>query len=190
MAIATELQTRTKRITADEFAALPDIDGAAYVELIEGEIIVAGGASFPHQDKSWKMTLFLGSRIKKGTWLAAPMAVQFDVVNTFEPDIFWISPDNTRCTLHDARTWVGAPDLVIEILSPSTQRRDRDKKFRVYESSGVREYWLVDPDDDFLEVYHLLDGKYTRIAIVGLGEQFESPTLALQIQVDGLFKGE
>lgn len=178
---------QTRLITSEEFAAMPEID-AAYVELIEGEIIVAGGASFPHQMRSWNMILFLGTHITTGTWLAAPMAVRFSERSTFEPDMFWIAPDNTACALLDERTWGGAPDLVIEILSPSTARRDRDHKFRVYEASGVREYWLVEPEADFLEIYTLQQGKYARQGVYGVGEAFASGVLGIQVDVNALFK--
>jgi Uma2 family endonuclease len=193
MAIALDppISIHTPLITADEFALLPDSDGASYVELIEGEVIVEGGAADIHQMRLLRMMSHFLPRVKTGTWRIAPLSVRLDDHNVFEPDIFWISPDNTRCTLIDPRTWRGAPDLVIEILSPSTQRRDRDKKFHVYESSGVTEYWLVDPIDDFLEVYRLNDqAKYVRVATAGVGESFESRVLALTIDVDLLFKGE
>lgn len=177
---------QTRRITADEFAAMPDFD-TPYAELIEGEIVLAGGASFSHQRRSWDMTLFLGTTITKGIWIAALMAVKLSQFAMVEPDIFWIAPDNTRCVLLDERTWGGAPDLVIEILSPSTARRDRDQKYRAYESAGVREYWMVEPDADFLEVYLLKDGKFDRLGVYGFGETFESPVLGIAVPVDSLF---
>ena len=54
----------------------------------------------------------------------------------------------------------GAPDLVMEILSPSTARQDRFVKFRLYQRAGVREYWIIDPDGKTVQVYHLEDGIY------------------------------
>ena len=69
--------------------------------------------------------------------------------------------------------WHGAPDLIIEILSPGTTRQDRDTKYRLYEANGVREYWIVEAEELYIEVYHLHEGKYKRQGIFGLGETFE-----------------
>jgi Uma2 family endonuclease len=54
----------------------------------------------------------------------------------------------------------GAPDLVVEVLSPSTRRRDLSSKLRLYERSGVAEYWVIDPEEDTVEVYRLDEGGY------------------------------
>ncbi len=180
---------QTRRISADEFATMPDFD-APYAELIEGEIVLAGGASDSHQGKSLDLVRFLSANVQQGTLRFAPLSVRLDEINLFEPDIFWIAPDNTRCALLDERTWSGAPDLVIEILSPSTARRDRDQKYRAYESADVREYWMVEPDADFLEVYLLEDGKFHRLGVYGFGETFESPVLGIAVPVDSLFRRE
>ena len=63
--------------------------------------------------------------------------------------------------LQDGKACLGAPDLVVEILSPSSGKMDRLHKFRKYLSAGVKEYWLVDPDEGFVEVHLLKDGAYT-----------------------------
>jgi Uma2 family endonuclease len=173
-------------ITSEQFAPMPDFD-APYVELIEGEIIMVGGASFAHQRRSWHMSLYLGTAITRGTWVAAPMSVRVDEMNTFAPDIFWIAPDSPRCTLLNDPLWSGAPDLVIEILSSSTARRDRDQKYRAYERAGVRECWLVKSEADFLEVSLLNDGKCARLGVCGGGEAFEPPALGIAVLVDALF---
>ena len=54
----------------------------------------------------------------------------------------------------------GVPDLIVEILSPSTAKRDKNEKFRLYEKFGVKEYWIVDPNNKFVDVYHLIDSKF------------------------------
>ena len=54
----------------------------------------------------------------------------------------------------------GAPDLVVEILSPSSVRHDRFEKFQIYSKYGVKEYWIVDPTGKLVEVYHLVEGKF------------------------------
>jgi Uma2 family endonuclease len=177
---------QSKIITSEQFAAMPDFD-APYVELIEGEIIMAGGASNSHQGRSLDLIRFLLNNVRGGTLRFAPMSVRIDEMNTFEPDIFWIAPDSPRCALLNDHLWSGAPDLVIEILTPSTARRDRDQKYRAYERAGVREYWLVESEADFLEVYLLRDGKFARLGVYGCGEAFESPALGIAVSVDALF---
>ena len=74
-----------------------------------------------------------------------------------EPDITVVCDpsklDNTGCK--------GAPDLVMEVLSPSTQRHDRLTKFNLYQRAGVQEYWIVDPDSKSAQLFILEDGRYT-----------------------------
>src|SRR5690606_20207514 len=96
--------------------------------------------------------------------------------NVVQPDMFWISDENDRCYLVDGKYWRGAPDLVIEILSPGTTRRDRDVKYALYEQHGVREYWLVDAEERYIDVYRLDDGgQFTRQGVYGGGDTFASP---------------
>ncbi len=68
----------------------------------------------------------------------------------------------------------GAPDLVIEVLSPGTARRDKKDKFSLYEKHGVREYWIIDPSEKLLEVWQLRDGRFSRLDVFGPGDPFTS----------------
>jgi Uma2 family endonuclease len=87
-----------------------------------------------------------------------------EIENIVQPDISVIcDPDKL-----DEKGCLGAPDLIIEIISPSTYRKDRMEKFFLYEQVGVKEYWLVSPDDKIVEVFILgADGKYGRPDIYG-----------------------
>jgi Uma2 family endonuclease len=108
----------------------------------------------------------------------APCGLRFENGNSFEPDLFWVSPDNTSCVLEpNGNYWHGAPDLVIEVLSPSTAYRDRGIKFDTYQQYGVREYWLVDPEGRYAEIYALLDGKFQRKGVFSPGQPFASAVL-------------
>ncbi|MEO0563414.1 MAG: Uma2 family endonuclease, partial [Chloroflexota bacterium] len=82
--------------------------------------------------------------------------------------------------------WHGAPDLVIEVLSPSTAARDRGVKFDHYETAGVREYWLIDPMGLFVEVYTLKDGTFERAGLYERGVSFQSAVLGKAVPVDVL----
>ena len=92
--------------------------------------------------------------------------------------MFWVSPEDTHCFLEEnGRYWHGAPDLVIEILSPSTASDDRGIKFETYQKHGVREYWLVDPDAKYIEVYGHDGGKFQRQGVYKPDQPFVSAVL-------------
>ncbi len=175
------------KMTAAEFLDLPETN--KIVELINGEIIVAPSPVDRHQMISGSLYSVLKPQFNKGTWRYAPADVYLDEVNVVQPDLFWISPENTTCQLVDGKYWHGAPDLAIEILSPGTTRQDRDTKYRLYERHGVREYWIVEAEELYIEVYRLDQGKFERQGVYGLGEQFVSAALnGLALQVDALLK--
>jgi Uma2 family endonuclease len=118
----------------------------------------------------------------------APNDVYFDDYNVVQPDVFYIAKDNTRCRREADGYIHGAPDLCVEVLSTSTARRDRDSKFKLYQKHGVREYWLVDPDAQFIEVYVLTDGLFKQAGIYGKGESFTSSVLPqLTLNLDDIF---
>jgi Uma2 family endonuclease len=81
----------------------------------------------------------------------------------------------------------GAPDLIAEVLSPSTAHIDRREKFRLYEKYGVREYWMVDPRDQLVEVWQHQDGRFVLLDAYGSGEVFKSAMLG-EINVANIFK--
>jgi Uma2 family endonuclease len=90
----------------------------------------------------------------------------FDVV---EPDLLFVSTE--RAEVLTERNVQGAPDLVVEVGSPSTRRRDEQTKLQLYERCGVQEYWVVDPDLDAVKVYRLVEGRYQRAAELTLAAQ-------------------
>jgi Uma2 family endonuclease len=161
--------TYTKRTFAD-WMALEETN--QIIELIDGDILMTEPLDV-HQEVLHRLVLWLASLGKGGTTRFAPSGVYFDQFNTFQPDLFWISPQNSRAALGpDKRVWRGAPDLVVEILSPSTAYRDRGHKFATYEAHGVSEYWLIDPEAAFIEVYRLEEGRYARSGIFRSGQAF------------------
>jgi len=93
-----------------------------------------------------------------GKILLAPMDVHFDEKNIFQPDVIYIANEN-RGIIRDGFVY-GVPDLVVEILSESTARRDKTIKKDGYERFGVKEYWLADPVYKLIEQHVLIDGKY------------------------------
>ncbi|MBC7813798.1 MAG: Uma2 family endonuclease [Burkholderiales bacterium] len=181
--------TPTKtRMTLEEFKALPESN--TFVEFIDGEVIVSPAPKDPHQEASIDLMRFLiqCQCTDEGTLRSAPTDLHLgaDVV---QPDVFWVSGDSTNCILGQDGYWHGGPDLVIEILSPSTAKRDRGRKYRLYEQHGVREYWLLDTVADFIEVYHLENGRFVMQDIYGLDETFTSPVLSnAVIDVNAILK--
>ncbi len=176
--------TKTE-MTAAEFLDLPETN--KIVELINGEVVVAPSPVDRHQQVSGNLYFSLRQQIPSGTWRFAPADVYLDEYNVVQPDLFWIGDDNDHCHLVDGKYWRGAPDLVIEVLSPGTTRQDRDVKYRLYEAGGVREYWIVDAAESYVEVYRLTAGQFARYGIFGVDEQFVSPLFAhVTLRVEAL----
>ena len=162
--------------------------GDHIVQLIDGEIVV--DAPFDdHQRALWQLVFVLAPHLMRGEPRFAPCTVYFDEKNSFQPDLFWVSPENDHCTLaSDHRYWIGAPDLVVEVLSPSTSYNDRRHKFLIYEKYGVREYWLLDPLAQHVEVFTLQDAKLFKLDIYRPGDSFTSPLLGAAVDLERVFK--
>ncbi len=178
--------TRT-RMTAKEFLELPESNMP--IELINGEIIMSPTPKDPHQDIVLSIAILLKPMVTAGKVKVAPMDVHFDDVNVVQPDVFWAGGEGSRCQLGDDGYWHGAPDLVVEVLSPSTSSHDRGVKYDLYEKYGVREYWLVEPDAKYIEIYVLQEGKFVRQGLFEPGASFTSLVIEGQsVAVDKLFE--
>jgi Uma2 family endonuclease len=174
------------RITAREFYELPESN--LPTELIDGELIMSPAPDDPHQKSALHTVGFLFNEVPEGELRFSPIDVYLDDENIVQPDIMWVSKDNDRCQLVEGRRWHGAPDLVIEILSPSTALRDKTAKFDLYEKHGVREYWMLDPIAEYLEAWGLQDGAFSKLGIFGPGQTFNSPVLnGKSVEVGALF---
>ena len=169
-------------MTAEEYFALPESNQIE--ELIDGEYVVTPPKG-SHQKTELKGAVFLTQSASAGETVIAPSAIRFDADHVLEPDIFWIRPDGD-CKLVEDRYWEGAPDLVIEVLSPSTAKRDRGVKFEVYERHGVREYWLIDLEAQFIEVYRHENGEFRRQGIYGVEATFTSAAVGIEVKVESI----
>lgn len=130
--------------TYEDYAGFPD-DGKRY-EIIGGDLFVTPAPTVEHQDLSARLHLHLAAWVSAGAGgklLYAPVDVHLTPDTIVQPDLMWIAP--ARVTVLVSEVIRGAPDLVIEILSPRTSRVDRTLKRDAYALHGVREYWLVDP---------------------------------------------
>ncbi|MBN1286776.1 MAG: Uma2 family endonuclease [Anaerolineae bacterium] len=151
--VETAVETASTQVTIKEFLALPE--SSRLIELVEGEIIMTPPPVDAHQKIAGDIFFWLRQNVTGGTFRFAPTGVYLDDENFVEPDLFWVGAESARCRLIENKYWRGAPGLIVEILSPPTARQDRGVKFDLYERHGVREYWIVDPEAAFLEVYAL-----------------------------------
>ncbi|MDE7479021.1 MAG: Uma2 family endonuclease [Lachnospiraceae bacterium] len=130
------------------------------IEIIDGEAILMAAPSSTHQEISMEISRQLANYLegKRCKVYAAPFDVRLfekdgetpeDVDTVVEPDISVVC-DKRKI---DIRGCKGAPDLIVEILSPSSLRHDRLVKFRLYQQAGVREYWIVDPENKTVQVF-------------------------------------
>ncbi len=165
-------QTRI-RMTADEYLALPE--SSNFEELINGELIMTPLPLTAHQEINGNVYFLVRGLIPNGKVFHPPTGVYFDDNNIPEPDIVWVA-ENSRCKIGE-KLLEGAPDLIVEILSPSTARNDKVEKFQLYEKFGVPEYWIIDPVHKLIEVWVLDGGRYVLQGMYGVGDSFDSAIL-------------
>jgi Uma2 family endonuclease len=137
------LTLTARPLTVDDYRVLPT-EGPR-CELIEGDIHMLPSPSEFHQQASNKLAWFLESMIMQGSEGAlfhAPFDVFLDESNAVQPDLLWISDENLARL---DQGFHGAPDLVVEILSPTNSTRDLEVKRRLYQAHSAREIWIVDP---------------------------------------------
>ena len=140
------------KLTYDDFAQIPN-DGLLH-EIIDGEHYVTPAPSKRHQRILLRLSVLIENHLQQhrvGEMFFAPFDVLLSEFDILEPDLLLIS--QARSALLTEKNLQGAPDLVVEILSPSTASRDKRLKRDVYERTGVDEYWVVDPDRDVVDVY-------------------------------------
>jgi Uma2 family endonuclease len=134
---------KTKKLcTYDDYAALPD---DRRYELIWGEIMMSPSPNIGHQAISRTLVKLILTRVERtraGFVYDAPCDVVLDAHTTVQPDVIFVSNERKRIITDE--NIQGAPDLLVEIISPGTEDRDRLVKTRLYRESGVREFWLVD----------------------------------------------
>lgn len=147
------MENVSTKATIKDYQALPE--GASY-QLIDGEIQTMPSLTVKHQKLSLKLTMLIGTLVEQrnlGTLLYSPMDVYLDEENVVQPDLLFVSLE--REEIIKANGIYGAPDMVIEILSPATAYYDHKKKRQLYEKYGVKEYWLIDPEDQEVIGYRL-----------------------------------
>jgi Uma2 family endonuclease len=181
MAIQPQALPHDKVWTYDDYAALPD-DGNRY-EVIEGELVMAPAPRVSHQRCSFNLGLIIGPHVKGhglGEVLTAPCDVVLDERNVLQPDLIFIS--RARSKVVTEKNLQGAPDLAVEILSPSSLRRDRIQKMRIYARHDVLHLWLFDAQAQTLEEF-VLDGSTYRLVSACEGDETFHPAIFPGLEV-------
>ena len=158
------MKVATKKITYEKFKDMVHEDQKAH--LINGEIFMETPASFVHEKLFWKLGFVLRGYVSAmglGVVLGSRTLVKIDEYNAFEPDLLFISKD--RLGIIKDYEILGAPDMVVEIISKSSRREDRVEKFLGYERIGVKEYWLIDPEKRVVEFYELKENKFSEMNV-------------------------
>jgi Uma2 family endonuclease len=179
------MATNVRKLNYADYEKFP-ADGFRH-ELIEGQEFIAPAPEVPHQRVSRKLERILDEHVTRhqlGEVFDAPIDVVFSQEDVVQPDLIFIS--NSRAGRVTRKNIQGAPDLVIEILSPSTAPVDRGRKLALYGRADVAEYWIVDPDAKTVEVHEF--GGPRRRRAYREGQSFESALLpGLTIRLADLF---
>lgn len=151
---------KQKMLTYDDYVRLTPPDSGNY-ELHNGQIIYMPSPIPLHQKLSMRLSSRLFNHVdthKLGEIFTAPMDVVFNPIDTFQPDIFFLS--NERLSLIGDKKIEGAPDLVVEILSPSNNPKEMGYKKVIYEMSNVKEYWIINLKKQILTQYENIEGEF------------------------------
>jgi Uma2 family endonuclease len=183
MATAT---TEKKKYTYADYLKTPDDER---YELIEGELLMTPSPVMRHQRISRKMLIALDNHVTDndlGEVFDAPSDVYLDNENVVQPDILFVSKE--RLDIIGEKNIQGAPDLVIEIISESTAYRDLVQKKKLYARFGVKEYWIVIPEESSVDIFTLKDNAFVLHKSYGKEDILQSPLLKkLKIELKKIF---
>ncbi len=188
MEIPHTVEPDTRRLyTYDELVAeLPESNQPC--ELWDGELIMSPAPSFFHQKVVFRFHRALNDWVearKLGEVVGAPMDMVLSPHRATQPDVVFIARERLDII---QRVVMGPADLVAEISSPGGRNRDRIEKRDLYEQHGVREYWIIDPEPETVDVLALVRGSYELVMRCGRGETAASRLLpGFEVAVDALF---
>ncbi|HEY3915449.1 MAG TPA: Uma2 family endonuclease [Verrucomicrobiae bacterium] len=153
------LDQKGKRWTYEEYY---NLESDQRYEVIDGSLLMAPAPDTWHQDWLNQLNVFLTLYLRKkknpGRLFIAPVDVVLDDENVVQPDLVFVAEKNLH--ILQRRAVFGAPDLVVEMISPSSVRRDRYEKMSLYARFGVKEYWIGDPANRSLEILTLTGDRY------------------------------
>jgi Uma2 family endonuclease len=179
------MATTVRKLTTADYEKIP-ADGFRH-EIIDGEEFITPAPNLDHQRVVVKVTTLLENHVagkKLGRVFVSPTDVVLSRHDIVEPDVVFVSEQ--RFGILTEKNIQGAPDLVIEVFSPSTQAEDRGKKLTLYQGSGIVEYWIVDPSSKTVEIREF--GTTRRTRVYKEGQSFESAVLAgLTVHLSDVF---
>ena len=159
-------------------------------ELLDGDLVMVPAPNLKHQKVQFRLGQKLGQFIldhELGEFFFAPCDVVLSDTDVVQPDLLFVSREREHL-LSGGENVRGAPDLVVEILSPATADRDRGYKRALYGRHGVMEYWLVDPTADTIWIHRQRAGVLTLTHTFGREQTLRSPLLAgLELDLDDVF---
>jgi Uma2 family endonuclease len=174
--MSTVILPAAYRLTYADWLRLPD-DGRIS-EIIDGDLFVTPTSSIQHQRISRKIAMHVAAfleRSGRGELFYAPTGVRISDDSVVEPDLLVVLQEH-RDRIGD-QVIDGPPDIVVEILSPGTARRDLVTKREIYSLAGIPEYWIVDSEAANVEVLVLERGAYSRAGLYRRAEALRSPLL-------------
>lgn len=162
--------------TVEDYKAMPP--GPPYYQLIEGELVMAPSPNSFHQDIAGNVYYLLRQHVARhrlGKVCIAPLDVYLSEANVFQPDVLFLAnpvdPRFQRDGVH------GAPDLVVEIVSPSNGLLETKRKRPLYAQHGVREEWLIEPTLEQIHRYDFTSDTAKPVRVIDNDESFETPLL-------------
>lgn len=177
------------KLTYDDLVQMPD-DGKRR-EIIDGELFVTASPNRRHQRVLGRLYLQIGGFLEANPEVGEAFLAPFDVVLSYwdvvEPDLLFIAHDQDIVT---AKNVQGPPALVVEIGSPSTRRLDQQLKRDLFARTGVREYWIIDPDRNSIAVHRRnAAGELVQAMIVAADAQpLTTPEVpGFEVRLDALF---
>ncbi len=181
-----------RKITYREFREMEFDDNDPYwYELLNGVLVRKSAPHILHQRISKKLFRLLESFVlekKLGEVFYAPVDVVLSADSAPQPDLMYVSHANAAVLDEEEGVINGAPDLVVEIISPSSVKRDRIEKKALYEKFAIAEYWLVDPNNQSIEIYTLQNNRYELLVFADATESVASKVIAgLEIAASDLF---
>lgn len=177
------------KLTYDDLALFPD-DGMRH-ELVDGEHFMTPAPGTGHQWVAQNLNRLLDAFVRQGGLgrvYFAPVDVVFTPHDVVEPDLLFVS--QARLGVITPANVQGAPDLVVEILSPASRRHDEVRKLALYDRAGVLEYWLVDAEAETVKAFRRRDGYFDRPELLGArnGDVLHTPLLpGLDIPLRAIF---
>ena len=175
------------KLTYDDYCDAPADNR---YELLDGELIMVPAPNLNHQRVNRELSTRLDRFIKDqalGELLYAPCDVLLSANDIVQPDLLFVSREREHL-LTGGKNVQGAPDLAVEILSPSSAEQDRGKKRELYGKHGVTEYWLVDPVAETIQINRLQGEVLLPTRTFGRGETMRSPLLAgLELDLNDVF---